>query len=283
MVRTASPTSTHHPATLPLSVVGALILVAALWILGPLSSAVGLLTADPDQVRAALAGLGPFAPLASIGLNVLQGVIAPVPGFVIPFVNGVVFGTFWGTIVTWVGGVAAAAVCFTIARTVGRRFAERMCGRSRTLEAANRALEKHGLPAIVIARLLPGMPFDAFSYMGGLTRVRFSTFVLGTAIGSLPHAMVYSVVGAHLSVPLWVGLAVMPLIGLLVASVHWVVSRLRALPHATRRVPLAIADATLPRRTAVGWNMGSPRNACVSGARVPAVVPAYPEAARTLR
>ncbi len=231
--------------------------LVALWILGPLGDAVRLLSADPQDVRATLAGLGPLAPFASIGLNVLQAVLAPVPGFIVPFVNGVVFGTVWGTIVTWVGGVAAAAVCFAIARTVGRRFAERLCNRSRMLENANEAIERHGLPAVVIARLLPGMPFDAFSYMGGLTRVRFSTFVLGTAIGSLPHALAYSLIGAHLSVPLWVGLAVMPIVGLMVGGAHWGVSRIRARLAPARMTGLAITSASLPRRRSIDRNIGA--------------------------
>ncbi len=212
--------------------VGAILVLAALWVGGPLQSAFGLFAADPEEVRATLAGLGPLAPLASIGLNVMQGVVAPVPGFIVPFVNGVVFGSFWGAIVTWVGGIAAAGACFMIARTFGRSFAERLCRRSRTLTSANRTIERHGLPGVVIARLVPGMPFDVFSYMGGLTRLRPSTFLLGTAIGSLPHAVAYAMIGAHVAVPLWLGLAAMPVIGLLVAGVHRAVPRLRALAAA---------------------------------------------------
>ncbi len=297
MLQILPATWVRRPSVVPtVTAAVAVALLTLLWIAGPLSGAVALLTAGPDDVRAALTELGPFAPFASIGLNVVQGVIAPIPGFVIPFVNGVVFGTFWGTIVTWVGGIAAAAACFAIARTVGRRFAERMCRRSRTLEAANRTLEKHGLPAIVIARLLPGMPFDAFSYMGGLTRLRFSTFVAGTAIGSLPHAVAYALVGAHLAVPLWVGLAVMPVVGLAVAGVHWTVSRLRTLAGSDGpTAPVATGSAS-PGPSVGAAHVRSRRGARAAGLHVPIVSPlaawviprpavptAYPEPVRTLR
>lgn len=229
MPRIVRPTAFRRPAAVVAATVGAILVLAALWVGGPLQSAFGLFAADPEEVRATLAGLGPLAPFASIGLNVMQGVVAPIPGFIVPFVNGVVFGSFWGAIVTWVGGIAAAGACFAIARTFGRTFAERLCRRSRTLTSANRTIERHGLPGVVIARLVPGMPFDVFSYMGGLTRLRPSTFLLGTAIGSLPHAVAYAMIGAHMSVPLWLGLAAMPVIGILVAGIHRMVPRVRAL------------------------------------------------------
>lgn len=293
MLRILPATWVRRPSVVPaVAAATAAALLVALWTLGPLSGAVALLTAGPDDVRAALTEFGSFAPLASIGLNVLQGVIAPIPGFVVPFVNGIVFGAFWGAIVTWVGGIAAAAACFTISRTVGRRFAERVCRRSRTLENVNGMLEKHGLPAIVIARLLPGMPFDAFSYVGGLTRLRFSTFIAGTAIGSLPHAIVYSLVGAHLAVPLWAGLAVMPVIGLSVAGIHRIVSRLRTAPGIAHPAALTISHATLPRRSPDDGVVHARSGRCalrlhgpIASPLVAWVVPgaAYPEVARSLR
>lgn len=175
---------------------------------------------DRDSVRDALLGFGALAPAASIALNVVQGVLAPIPGFVVPFINGVVFGTWWGALITWVGGIGAAAACFAISRTFGRGLAERLCGRSALLARANTTVERHGLAAVVLARLAPGMPFDAFSYVGGLTSIRFAPFITGTAIGSAPHAFLYALLGDHLAVPLWMGLAITPLVGLLMVAGH---------------------------------------------------------------
>ena len=61
------------------------------------------------------------APLVSSLLNVFQAVVSPVPGVVIPYVNGAVFGIWMGTLITWIGGGVAASTCFWIARTVGQR------------------------------------------------------------------------------------------------------------------------------------------------------------------
>lgn len=205
----------------------ALALVAVAAIPGAWHMLTALVGGDRESVRAALLGLGPLAPIASVVLNVVQAILAPVPGFVIPYINGIVFGTTWGAMLSWVGGVAAAAACFGLSRTVGRGFAERMCRGHATLDHANQVLERHGLGAVILARLLPGMPFDAFSYLGGLTRVRFVPFILGTAIGSAPHAYAYALMGEHLDIPVWLGVVLTSLVGVVVAGAHWCVRALR--------------------------------------------------------
>lgn len=190
---------------------------------------------DRETVRSALLDLGPFAPFVSLGLNVLQGILAPLPGFVVPYINGVIFGTWWGALLSWVGGIGAAAACFAISRTFGRGLAERLCRGHRMLERTNRLVERNGVGTVALARVLPGMPFDVFSYLGGITRIRFVPFLVGTAIGSAPHAYLYALMGDHLRVPMWIGVVAMPLLGLAVAGVHGLVRRLRR--------PIAVAGA----------------------------------------
>lgn len=233
---------------------------------GVVGQAAAFLTGDREHIRRSLAGLGLAAPFASIGLNVLQGVVAPIPGFVVPFINGMVFGTWPGMLITWIGGIAAASACFGISRTFGRGVAEGMCRRFVAMERANHLIERHGLGAIVLARSLPGMPFDAFSYLGGLSRVSYRRFVLGTAIGSAPHALAYSLMGSHLAVPLWMGLALTPLVGLTVAAIHCGVRRARRTPAAA---VVQVADSPSAPALTVGLAFAPTRGSC-RPSRVPA-------------
>ncbi len=182
---------------------------------------------DKETLRSVIMGFGAFAPLASILLNIAQAVLAPIPGFVVPFVNGAVFGTWLGMLITWVGGVAAAATCFGIARTFGKRFAERICSQFKIAGEINRKLERHAFVAIIMARLVPGVPFDFLSYFVGLTRVRFTPFVLATAIGSAPHAYLYAFMGNSLEIPLWMGILMTPALGLVYAGCKYLIRKLR--------------------------------------------------------
>lgn len=74
---------------------------------------VGLLSrGDLEGVRAYVLSFGAWAPAVSIGMMVLQGVLAPIPAFAITSANGLVFGAFWGSVVGLAGRCLAALVCF---------------------------------------------------------------------------------------------------------------------------------------------------------------------------
>jgi uncharacterized membrane protein YdjX (TVP38/TMEM64 family) len=190
-----------------------------------------LAVGEREPLRAWLDGLGPAAPLASIGLAVFQSVIAPLPGFVIPYLNGVTFGIWPGALLTWIGGVLGAAACFGLSRTAGRPVAAWICERSRPAERAREQIERrmarHGGLTILVARLVPGAPGDFISYFAGLTGLRWRPFLWGTALGGVPNAIAYSAVGAELAVPIWAGIALGPLFGVAWVAVARVKRRLR--------------------------------------------------------
>ena len=217
----------RHPATLVAAALAAAFGIAVLVHPGTWSTFTAMAGGDKETLRAMILSFGAFAPLASILLNVAQAVLAPIPGFVVPFVNGAVFGTWWGMLITWVGGIAAASTCFWISRRFGTGFARRICSQFKVADDVNAKLERHAFIAIITARLVPGVPFDFLSYFVGLTRVRFVPFVTATAIGSAPHAYLYAFMGSSLEIPLWLGVLMTPALGLVYAGGKYIVRNLR--------------------------------------------------------
>jgi uncharacterized membrane protein YdjX (TVP38/TMEM64 family) len=258
----------RHPAMLVAVVMAAAFGIAVLVHPATWGTFTALAAGDKETLRAMIMSFGAFAPLASILLNVAQAVVAPVPGFVIPFVDGAVFGTWWGMLITWVGGVAGASSCFWIARTFGARFAERICSQFKIAGELNRRLEQHAFGAIILARLIPGVPFDFLSYFVGLTRVRFLPFLAATAIGSAPHAFLYAFMGASLQIPLWLGVLMTPALGLLFAIVKYGVKLVRQADDAAEYAPAttlaaSLASSTLVRAPALpAWVAATPLAAC---------------------
>jgi uncharacterized membrane protein YdjX (TVP38/TMEM64 family) len=66
--------------------------LAALWL--PLSQ----MGTNPATIRAWLEQLGPLAPLAFFLLNVIQIVVAPIPGYPVQVLGGILFDFIPGTI-----------------------------------------------------------------------------------------------------------------------------------------------------------------------------------------
>lgn len=102
----------------------------------------------------------------------------------------------------WVSRIAIAvvvvAVCFWIARSLGREAVEKLCSKT-GLATIERFFERHGDQSVLIARLLPFVSFDFVSYFAGLTSMPFRGFMVATGIGQLPATIVYSYVGGMLT------------------------------------------------------------------------------------
>lgn len=157
--------------------------------------AVGVLgRGDVAGLRDYILSFGLWAPVASVLLMVLQALAAPLPSFLITFANGLAFGTFWGWTLSLAGHVLAAVVCFWISRGLGRGPVEVLVGKV-GLESADRWFARWGLYAVFVGRLVPGVSFDVISYAAGLTRMRFRSFLLATALGIAPQTFLYSYLG----------------------------------------------------------------------------------------
>lgn len=94
--------------------------------------------------------------------------------------------------------MAGAALCFCIARVLGRGTAERLTSKA-GLQYIDEFFQRYGTHSILIARLLPFISFDLVSYAAGLTSMNFWPFFIATGIGQLPATVVYSYVGGMLT------------------------------------------------------------------------------------
>lgn len=141
---------------------------------------------------------GSYAMAISFMLMILQSIAAPLPAFLITFANANLFGWWQGAILSWTSAMAGAAVCFFIARILGRDIAVKLTS-SKGIEQVDEFLTRYGKQSILIARLLPFMSFDIVSYAAGLTGMGFMGFFIATGIGQLPATIVYSYVGGMLT------------------------------------------------------------------------------------
>ena len=153
---------------------------------------------DFTVVKEFVASYGAYAVLVSFLLMIFQSVAAPLPAFLITFANANLFGWWQGAILSWTSAMAGAAVCFFIARILGRDVAEKLTSKA-GMEQIDGFFEKYGKNTILICRLLPFVSFDIVSYAAGLTSMSFWAFFAATGIGQLPATIIYSYVGGMLT------------------------------------------------------------------------------------
>lgn len=153
---------------------------------------------DFTIVKDFVASYGAYAAAVSFVLMILQSIAAPLPAFLLTVANANLFGWWKGAILSWSSAMAGAAVCFFIARILGRDVVEKLNGKN-GIKQIEEFFDKHGKMSILVARLLPFISFDIVSYVAGLTPMSFLGFFIATGLGQLPATIVYSYVGGMLT------------------------------------------------------------------------------------
>lgn len=176
--------------------------------------------ANPEAVAARIREAGAAGALFMIGLQTLQVIIAPIPGQVVNFVAGYVFGFLPGTLLSWVGTVAGAALAMSLARFLGRPLVERLVSPS-SLERVDAFMAGQGLRFFFLVFLIPFLPDDAICFVAGLTALPLSLLILASAVGRLPGLAVSVWAGAHAGAVPTPLLVVAAGAGLLLLIVAW--------------------------------------------------------------
>jgi uncharacterized membrane protein YdjX (TVP38/TMEM64 family) len=142
---------------------------------------------------APLSGLG-VAGIAVVGPALLAAdVLLPVPSSVVMVAHGTLFGAALGTLLSMVGNLGAVLLGWA----AGRRGRRLLLGGAteEQLSRAGRALDRWGPAAIIVTRPLPIIA-ETVTIMAGANGMRPVPLLAAGAVGSLPLAVAYALVGS---------------------------------------------------------------------------------------
>ena len=190
---------------------GAILIVAILALLWVPFSKVG---ADPTQVRTWIEEMGPLAPLAFYVLNVIQIVVAPIPGYPVQVMGGILFGFVPGTIYSVAGMVTGGVLAAWLGRRLGRPWLIRRMGAD-SLQQWSEAAHINSFWTWWIILLIPlgDIPY----FIAGLSNIRLAVFALAILASRGPFTALIVWTGDNMvNLPLtWLALA-MAGVGLIV-------------------------------------------------------------------
>ena len=149
-----------------------------------------------DEVRRVVSATGPAAPLTYVVLSAVLGA-AFVPGSILAAASGLLFGPVLGVFVTLGATVGTAVVASRIGRRAGRDSARALLGAKRA-ERIDALIDRGGLWAVVGQRFVPGISDALASYAFGAFGVPLWQMVVGSFVGSVPRAFVYTALGASI-------------------------------------------------------------------------------------
>ncbi|MFO7293931.1 MAG: TVP38/TMEM64 family protein [Actinomycetes bacterium] len=153
---------------------------------------------DAEEARRLVQDAGPWGPLVLIGMQIVQIVIAPIPGQITGLIGGYLFGPVLGVVYTTIGATIGFTLVFLLARRWGRPFVERFVSREH-LERFDHLAGRRGTLALFLVFLLPAFPDDMISFVAGLTPIPMRTLVLVSLAGRLPGYVLLSLGGDGLA------------------------------------------------------------------------------------
>ncbi len=146
------------------------------------------------KIKTWVASFGKIAPLIYIGLYLVSTVFF-LPGSPVTVLAGFVFGPLWGVFYASVASIISVSVAFLIARYVARDLVEGWVKDNAQFRKIDEQVEEQGWRILMFTRLVPIFPFNLQNYAYGLTNIRFSTYVLVSAIFMLPGTAVFVQLG----------------------------------------------------------------------------------------
>lgn len=149
------------------------------------------------KIKEWVSGFGIIAPLVYIGFYIVATLFF-LPGLPITVLSGVAFGPVWGVVYVWIGAVTGVSLAFLVARYVARDLVENWVSGNAQFQKIDEKVEQEGWRILMFTRLVPIFPFNLQNYAYGLTKIKFLTYMLVSAIFMLPGTIAYVQIGGAL-------------------------------------------------------------------------------------
>ena len=139
--------------------------------------------------------LGPLGVILFIVTYALATVLF-LPGWIFTVSAGLIYGVMAGTLIALAGALLGATLAFLIARHILRKNVEQLTASNPKFKAIDQAIGKNGWKIVGLLRLSPLVPFNLSNYFYGITSISPTAYVVVSAIGMLPGALLYTYLGA---------------------------------------------------------------------------------------
>lgn len=154
-----------------------------------------------------VSSLGIWGWLVVLGIQILQIVIAFIPGGAVEIIAGALYGTLGGLFVCLVGCLIASAFVFSLTRKFGMPLLYRFFGKEK-VEGFTFLKDSRRIESVTfILFLIPGTPKDMLTYVAGVSSIRMSSFLLISMFARIPAMALTLMVGVNMGDGNW-GMAI---------------------------------------------------------------------------
>lgn len=156
-----------------------------------------------SQFKSWVESIGVRGWLAVLGIQILQIVIAFIPGEPIEILAGIIYGSFGGLFICLTGAAFASAITFTLSKKFGKPLLNRFFGKEKVKVwrwiQDNRKIET----VTFVLFFIPGTPKDMLTYVVGLSNLKLSKFIAISSFARIPSILSSAMVGSTMRKGEW--------------------------------------------------------------------------------
>ncbi len=151
-----------------------------------------------DAFAEFIESLGFFGVFVMLAIQVLQIIVAIIPGEPIELLMGLMYGTVGGMALTLLGIVIGQTIVFFLVKRFGISFAGKFVNvkKFEELSFIKNASKRDSL--IFILFFIPGTPKDVLTYFAGFTGIPFLRFVILSTLARIPSIITSTWAGASI-------------------------------------------------------------------------------------
>jgi uncharacterized membrane protein YdjX (TVP38/TMEM64 family) len=136
---------------------------------------------------------GKFGEITFLLIFGLKPLAMILPSNVFAIAAGTLFGPLKGFFLNMIGFFLSATVGFFLSRMLGTGVINKLT--KGKLLKFDKGIEKNGFKIMALLRFPPIFPYDIVSMTAGVTKIKYSKFILGSVIGIIPENICYSLMG----------------------------------------------------------------------------------------
>lgn len=139
-----------------------------------------------DQLVQFIRGKGVWGILILLGIQILQVVVAVIPGEVVEVIAGILYGTFGGYVICTIGVLLSSVMVFYTVKKLGRKYVEKVVTfeKLKNFKFLNDTSKLNSI--IFLLFFIPGTPKDLLTYIIPLTNVKPMHFFAISTFARIP-------------------------------------------------------------------------------------------------
>lgn len=150
---------------------------------------------DIQETAEYIKSYGSMAIVFSFLLTLFVNALGFPPAIIFSTANTLIFGIFWGIVLSVVAETVGVTISFLLLRFFFRDSAQKIIAKSKFLSSADKYSTQKGFRVMLIARMVPYIPSAVLNAVGALSSLNLRDYFLASLIGKFPSTGIEAIIG----------------------------------------------------------------------------------------